>query len=120
MSPSYRVEVKRLLEQEAEQLQMQIKQQEKSAEPIPWQVGDDGDHAMNQIAQSNRQVLVGYLQRKLVQIQTARTRLDTGTYGTCAKCGHAIAPERLQALPYATLCIHCQSQQDRTKSRLTR
>ncbi|MGB5600514.1 MAG: TraR/DksA C4-type zinc finger protein [Thiothrix litoralis] len=33
--------------------------------------------------------------------------MESGEYGTCATCGEAISPARLDALPYATLCIRC-------------
>lgn len=40
-------------------------------------------------------------------LDAARERLATGTYGTCLRCGHPIAAERLEALPAATTCIEC-------------
>lgn len=43
------------------------------------------------------------------QIEAALERLDSGEYGTCARCGREINPERLEAKPYAILCIECQS-----------
>ena len=49
----------------------------------------------------------------MVQVEAALQRLDEGTYGTCARCGREIAVERLEALPYATLCITCQSEVER-------
>ena len=45
---------------------------------------------------------------QLEQIDAALTRLDAGTYGRCETCGRPIAPERLEALPWAGLCIDCQ------------
>ena len=45
----------------------------------------------------------------LTQVETAIKRIDEGRYGTCARCGKPIAPDRLQALPYAIYCISCQS-----------
>lgn len=51
-------------------------------------------------------------QEKLLQIEAALQRLDDGTYGRCAECAQPINPERLEALPYATLCIDCQRQQE--------
>lgn len=45
--------------------------------------------------------------RELEQLRAALARLDAGTYGRCTRCGEAIAPERLQALPYAAECIGC-------------
>ena len=35
-------------------------------------------------------------------------RIDEGTYGRCAHCGEPIGPKRLEALPWAKLCIDCQ------------
>ena len=45
----------------------------------------------------------------LDQVTAALHRLDAGTYGTCVHCGKPIAPRRLEALPYAALCIECQA-----------
>jgi DnaK suppressor protein len=47
-------------------------------------------------------------QQHLEAIEGALARLDSGTYGRCTSCGKAIAPERLEALPWAALCIDCQ------------
>jgi DnaK suppressor protein len=44
----------------------------------------------------------------LAEIDAALERIDAGTYGVCANCGKEIPPERLEALPYATLCIDCK------------
>ena len=41
----------------------------------------------------------------LTEINTALKRIEDGTYGTCAVCGKEIAPERLEAYPWASLCI---------------
>ena len=46
---------------------------------------------------------------RLEQVEAAIARLDEGTYGRCTRCGGAIAAERLEALPWAALCIACQS-----------
>lgn len=51
----------------------------------------------------------------LEQVTAALRRLDEGTYGICADCGGPIAPERLEALPYATLCINCQAARERVR-----
>lgn len=41
-------------------------------------------------------------------IEDALGRVADGTYGTCQRCGKPIAPERLEALPFAAYCITCQ------------
>lgn len=45
------------------------------------------------------------------QIDAALGRLDDGSYGTCERCGQPIGAERLEALPYTTLCINCAREQ---------
>ena len=44
----------------------------------------------------------------LAAIDAALARVDAATYGVCASCGQPIAAERLEALPWAALCIDCQ------------
>jgi DnaK suppressor protein len=41
----------------------------------------------------------------LEKIDAALRRIEDGTYGTCVVCGKPIGEERLEAIPYATLCI---------------
>jgi DnaK suppressor protein len=41
----------------------------------------------------------------LAEINAALKRIEDGTYGKCARCGKEIAPERLEAYPWASLCI---------------
>ena len=41
----------------------------------------------------------------LSEINVALKRIEDGTYGTCAACGNEIAPARLEAYPWASLCI---------------
>ena len=40
-------------------------------------------------------------------IRAALNRIEAGGYGLCTKCGDAINPARLEALPTATTCIKC-------------
>lgn len=46
-------------------------------------------------------------------IDSALHRLEDGTYGTCEICGRDIAAERLEAVPWATLCIDDKRAQER-------
>jgi DnaK suppressor protein len=52
-------------------------------------------------------------QQTLDQIDRALAKIDSATYGTCERCGKAIGEERLQARPWATLCIDDQRLADR-------
>jgi RNA polymerase-binding protein DksA len=41
----------------------------------------------------------------LSEIDAALARIDAGTYGLCERCGRPIDADRLEALPWATLCL---------------
>jgi DnaK suppressor protein len=49
----------------------------------------------------------------LQEIDEALERIEAGTYGVCAVCGEPIPDERLEAVPYATLCIADKRRQER-------
>jgi DnaK suppressor protein len=48
----------------------------------------------------------------LDQIESSLERIEEGTYGQCEECGVKIPKARLNAIPYATLCIRCAEQQE--------
>ncbi|MDA8044130.1 MAG: TraR/DksA family transcriptional regulator [Actinomycetota bacterium] len=45
----------------------------------------------------------------VVEIDRALQKIDDGAYGICEQCGDSIPDARLQALPYAALCVTCKS-----------
>ena len=47
------------------------------------------------------------VEREIASVRRALGRIKDGSYGTCVRCGEAIAPERLEARPEAALCIDC-------------
>jgi RNA polymerase-binding protein DksA len=49
----------------------------------------------------------------LVEIDAALVRIDDGTYGICARCGKPIGAERLDARPWATLCLEDKRKEER-------
>ena len=50
--------------------------------------------------------------RELAQIELALAKFQEGVYGQCEVCMTNIPLARLQALPYATLCISCKGEQE--------
>lgn len=44
---------------------------------------------------------------ELNQVNDALARLGAGEYGFCKSCGNTIGQARLEAMPFATLCIDC-------------
>jgi RNA polymerase-binding protein DksA len=49
----------------------------------------------------------------LTSIEASLERIEEGTYGLCEECGVKIPKSRLNAIPYATLCVRCAEQQER-------
>jgi RNA polymerase-binding protein DksA len=49
----------------------------------------------------------------LADIDAALKRIEGGTFGVCTDCGSQIPEERLEARPWATLCIECQRKRER-------
>lgn len=47
-------------------------------------------------------------------IEMALERIEDGTYGQCDECGVKIPKARLNALPYAPLCVKCAGQLERS------
>ena len=52
-------------------------------------------------------------ERLLVAVDAALGRIAAGTYGKCVNCGAHIPEERLEAMPWATLCIDCKRKEER-------
>jgi DnaK suppressor protein len=52
--------------------------------------------------------VVEALRSNLVDVERALGRIDAGTYGICERCGKPIDPARLEARPWALLCIDCK------------
>lgn len=46
----------------------------------------------------------------LEAIESALERIEAGTFGECEECGVKIPKARLNAIPYAALCIKCAEQ----------
>ncbi|MGW8144470.1 MAG: TraR/DksA family transcriptional regulator [Anaerolineales bacterium] len=69
---------------------------------------DRSDRAQDFFLQERHAGLRIRLQETLHQVEAALQRLNDGSYGKCTRCGEQISTGRLEALPYAELCIQCQ------------
>ncbi|EEW25567.1 TraR/DksA family transcriptional regulator [Rhodobacter ferrooxidans] len=62
------------------------------------------------IERSDDEVLEGMgvsAQQEMRMIEAALTRIASGDYGICAKCGADISEARLDVLPYTPFCRDC-------------
>jgi len=66
------------------------------------------DDATEAFEQAKDLALRQNAEQMLIKVNDALERFEQGIYGICEACGHEIDPARLEALPYATLCLRCQ------------
>jgi len=76
-------------------------------------VGDSVDAALDCEQDELDSQLAAVESRELAAIDAALDRIRDGGYGVCEGCEKPIPTTRLQALPYATLCIKCQREEER-------
>jgi len=70
---------------------------------------DDFDEEKNEAEALSNQLAQNQTVRiRINEIDEALNRIRTGSYGTCAKCGHAIAEELLDLVPESQLCERCK------------
>ena len=70
--------------------------------------GSQAAAASQVFAQQRDLALRDRADQQLALVEEALARLDAATFGACVRCGEPIAPDRLEALPWAARCIDCQ------------
>ena len=86
--------------------------QEQGADPDSDEVSFVDDAGFSDRSHSTQErsrliAVVESLRSNLVDVERALERIDAGTYGVCERCGRPIDPNRLEARPWALLCIDC-------------
>ena len=74
---------------------------------------DFADIASDDIDRKMIEALGAQELKRLRQIDSALTRIKQGKYCLCIKCDKRIPPDRLEAIPYALMCIGCKSEEER-------
>lgn len=101
--------LQRRLENDYDKLLKSISRNRTAVEEIRLENTDDeGDLAT---ISHNRDVLYNLHESdfgRLRLIQQALKAIGRGNYGECVGCGEDINDKRLEAVPWATMCIHCQ------------
>jgi DnaK suppressor protein len=116
-SPTKQLRVRREeLEAERAQLLEQVAELDAEADVNNWREGgfddDPADAGSASFERETAQSLSNHARRLLTQIDDALRRMDAGSYGTCESCGEQIEADRLEALPYATLCMTCKRREE--------
>ena len=75
--------------------------------------GDEVDVASDVVDGRLLESLGAQDSNRLQMINNALDRIKQGPYGRCLVCKEEIPEERLEAIPYAFMCINCQSRNER-------
>ncbi len=108
---------KRLLEKQVE-LQQEIQAATEAAIPPgdPLQASDgvtDTEEQAVDVEEVELEEDILTNERSLLeQVQQALMRIENGTYGICTNLGEPIPEKRLEALPWAALCISCEEKRE--------
>ena len=103
--------VRRELQAHRDLLRLEIAEQ--GADPDADEVAFVDDAGFSDRSHSTEErsrliALVRALRSNLRDAERALSKMEAGSYGTCERCGKPITPERLEALPWAVLCIDCK------------
>ena len=99
------------LSQQRDDLRREI--EEYGADPDSDEVSFESDAGFSDRSHSTEErarviAVVRALRSNLHDVDRALAKIAAGTYGTCERCGDPIAEERLDAIPWALLCIDCK------------
>jgi DnaK suppressor protein len=83
------------------------------ADPGSDEISFDADRGFSDRSHSTEEragtlAVARALRSNLIDVDRALEKLDAGTFGTCERCGSPIGEERLEAIPWAVLCIDCK------------
>ena len=71
-------------------------------------VNDFVDEASSKVTQTILATMSKNSQQKILAIEAALRRIVENTFGICVSCGSSIADNRLESVPWTTLCIKCK------------
>ena len=92
---------------ELEQLKSTVRPADERREGSPF--GKREEEATESFELERRLTLEKRLRDQLADVERALKKFEDGSYGLCDNCGKPINPERLEALPQATLCLECKA-----------
>lgn len=76
---------------------------------------DLADIAADDIDRSTLEALGSQDAKRMRLIDSALSRIKNGRFGVCMRCNKKIPVARLEAIPYALMCINCQTSDEKAK-----
>ena len=113
--------LRRQLEEQRQRLQQELRDLDQQQEPtrdsrLAREQTGYGNHMADDATQTFEDekdlALKQHLEGMLAQVEEALHRFDLSTYGRCENCGQEIDPARLEAIPWATLCLRCKARSE--------
>ena len=89
------------------QVQTSASSSEERREGSPF--GKREEEATETLELEKRLTLENRIRQEIAVVDHALDKFEKGTYGICDHCGKPIDPERLEALPQASLCMNCKA-----------
>jgi DnaK suppressor protein len=102
--------LKGILEDRRREIHVKLRSLRESIPSDTTEVTDAEEQSVNDFVQDVDLALMQMKSETLKKIDQALMRLEEGTYGVCQECEAEIAPARLRALPFASLCRDCQAE----------
>jgi len=103
---------RRILEEHLAQVEAELGERRRAAAPGGERPGFGkraGDYVAQVVEDRTNNQLADSLSVTASAIRGALALIDDGRFGRCQSCGEPIADDRLQAVPWALLCMPCQS-----------
>ncbi len=101
--------MRKRLNEEMEQLKSTVRPADERREGSPF--GKREEEATESFELEKRLTLEKRIREQLAEVEHALQKFEDGTYGKCDNCGQPIPPDRLEALPQASLCLNCKALQ---------
>ena len=108
-------EIKRLLLEEKAALLENIREKTGNQNKLQNDIGDAIDSSVEEQDRELGLLLQDRDQARLKGIENALQRMESDDFGYCDECGENISKKRLMAVPLTSMCINCQSIEERNR-----
>lgn len=107
--------LRKIIEERLSEFAAQLKMSKESSQVVELDQALAGRVSRIDAIQQQKIAEAGLMraQLKYNQLKKALVNLSSDDYGSCVECGEQIGLPRLLIKPESTLCIECQSQQEK-------